>query len=160
MSAIGLHRVFEGIETAARDDIVDRESGRAHSRQCPVTAAASCEGRLSTHFSRPANNSDGQLSARDQSFSGANQIAPAEAICDGSLTTSLSACRDAYRCFLTTYRESGIFLHDLQQEIHDCPYLRRPAQVPMNCQPDISRKRFAVVCNTLQLRIGIRQEAW
>jgi hypothetical protein len=32
---IGLHRVFDGIETAARDDIVDRERGRSHSPAMP-----------------------------------------------------------------------------------------------------------------------------
>jgi len=116
--------------------------------------------RHATQFSQPTNNSDGPLSARDQPFSGANQIAPAEAICDGSLPISLSASGDLYLCSLTTYREGGIFRNDLQQEIHDCPNLRRPAQVPMDCQPNISRKRFTVVCNTLQPRIGIPQEAW
>jgi hypothetical protein len=54
--------------------------------------------------------------------------------------------------------KGGIFGHELQQEVHDCPYLRRTAQVSMNRHPDISRKCLAIVRDALQLRIGIRQE--
>jgi hypothetical protein len=52
--------------------------------------------------------------------------------------------------------KGGIFGHELQQEVHDCPYLRRTAQVSMNRHPDISRKCLAIVRDALQLRIGIR----
>lgn len=61
------------------------------------------------------------------------------------------------RC-LTVCHERGIFRDDFQQEVHDCPHVGRTAQIPMHGHPDVSRKRFAVVGEALQIRTGIGQE--
>lgn len=100
------------------------------------------------------------LWAREQALSDRSRIAGALAILDGSRTVLL--CAGGWSCIrlVTIYRKGRISRHVFYQKVHDSPHLRRPAQVPMDCQPNISGKQIAVVCNTLQLRIGIRQEAW